>query len=130
LDKVTVRLNGNDVTAALHRDAATHTLMGLVSGLKMGENTLEVFGDSDRAKPDEKLMLKNYPITGPVFSGPQEQPFLCQTQDFKLPDDQPLGAPLDANCSVKTVVTYVYKSTTASPAPANGRGGAPALKPL
>jgi hypothetical protein len=123
-------LNGKDVTAPLHRVAAAHTVIGLVSGLKIGDNTLEVFSGASRAKAAETLMLKNHPISGPVFSGPQEQPFLCQTLDFRLPDGKPLGAPLDASCSVNTVVTYVYKSTTAASAPATGRGGTPGLTPL
>ena len=34
----------------------------------------------------------NFPITGPVFSGPQEKPFICSTENFKLPDGSTLGA--------------------------------------
>jgi len=132
LGQATVSLNGQDVTAMFHSDAATHALTGLVTGLKLGENTLEVFPDNKRpGHAAEQLRLKNYSITGPIFSGPQEQPFICETQDFKLPDGSPLGPPLDANCSVKTVVTYVYKST--APAPSTGRGARGSeinLKPL
>src|SRR5262249_55759049 len=61
-----------------------------------------------------------YPLTGPVFSGPWLQPFICQTDAFKLPDGTTLGPPLDANCSAKTVVQYVYRTT----------GGEPTFKPL
>jgi hypothetical protein len=130
LDKVIVTLNGRDVTGALHRDPVVHALTGLVTGLKIGENSLQVFSGTDQSQPAEKLTLKNHAISGPVFSGPQEQPFVCQTGDFKLPDGTSLGAPLDANCSVKTVVTYVYKST-APPRPApNGRPAAPAFTRL
>ena len=122
LDQATIRLNGQDVSAMFHSDPAAHTLRGLVTGLKAGENTLAVFPDNkERERPAEQLRLKNYPITGPIFSGPQEQPFLCQTQDFKLPDGSSLGLALDGNCSVKMVVTYVYKST--APAPSTGRSG-------
>jgi hypothetical protein len=130
LDQAMIQLNGQNVSAMFHSDAAAHALTGLVTGLKVGENTLAVFPDKKAARAAEELRLKNYPITGPIFSGPQEQPFLCETQNFKLPDGSSLGAPLDANCSVKTVVTYVYKSTT--PAPATVRAGRAAinLKPL
>ena len=132
LDQVTIRLNGQDVSAMFHSDAAAHALTGLVTGLKVGENTLAVFPDNKgRGPAAEELRLKNYPITGPIFSGPQGQPFLCETQDFKLPDGSSLGPSLDTNCSVKTVVTYVYKST--DPAPSTGRGGRGGginLKPL
>ena len=132
LDQATIRLNGQDVSAMFHSDAAAHALRGLVTGLKLGENTLAVFPDKKgRGPAAEELRLKNYPLTGPIFSGPQEQPFVCETPDFKLPDGTSLGPPLDANCSVKTVVTYVYKST--DPAPAAGRAGRSTginLKPL
>jgi hypothetical protein len=110
-----VKLNGQDVTASFHPDPASHALLGLVKGLKTGENFLEASGAT--------LTVTNHPITGPIFSGPQEQPFICETDKFKLPDGTLLGQPLDANCSAKTVVTYVYKTTAKTAAPA-------ALKPL
>jgi hypothetical protein len=122
LDRVAVMLNGHSVAADLHRDAVARTLTGLVSGLTIGDNSLEVFSGANHRQPAERLTLKNYPITGPVFSGPQEQPFLCQTQEFKLPDGKMLGAALDGHCSVKAVVIYVYKSTSAPPLSTNGRG--------
>jgi hypothetical protein len=130
LDKIGVMVNGRNVTSDLRRDPTARTLTGLVSGLKIGDNSLEVFSGANHSQPVEKLTLKNHPITGPVFSGPQERPFVCQTQEFKLPDGKMLGAPLDEQCSAKTVVTYVYKST-APAAPTTGRGaGAPAFLPL
>ena len=130
LNKAVIKLNGQDITAALHPASVGHALTGLVTGLKPGENTLEVFNGKQGARASQ-LTLKNYPITGPIISGAQEQPFVCQTQDFKLPDGSLLGPPTDANCSVKTVVTYVYKSTAPAPAPASGNGPAPLnLKPL
>ena len=115
----TIKLNGQDVTAAFDPDAATHAFIGLVAGLKLGENVLEVFNGQEQTIPASQLILKNYPITGPIISGAQEQPFICQTQDFVLPDGSLLGPPIDANCSVKTVVTYIYKST----APASAAAG-------
>ncbi len=128
LGKIIVKLNGQDVSHALHADPKAHTLTGLIAGLKLGENGLEVFSGPKRIA---QLTLKNYPTTGPIFSGPQEQPFFCQTQDFKLPDGTPLGLPLDSNCSVKTVVTYMYKSTSAPVStPKAAASAEPVLKPL
>jgi len=122
-DNAVVRLNGQDVSAALHADQSGHTLVGIVSGLRPGDNKLEVFNRSG-SKAAAEADLRNYPITGPIFSGPQEHPFVCQTQDFRMPDKTTLGAPLDDNCSVKTVVSYFYKSTEpAAPAEGRGRGG-------
>ena len=47
----------------------------------------------------------NHPITGPLFSGPQQQPFFCETTAFGL------GSATDAACSAPTQVTYQYRST-------------------
>ncbi len=121
LAQAVVKLNGTDVTASFKADAPEHSLTALVKGLKNGENRVDVSGGK---APVAHLALINHPITGPIFSGPQEQPFICSTDKFRLPDGTMLGAPLDANCSVKTVVSYVYKSTEPAAAAANGRGAA------
>lgn len=105
LDRVTVELNGADVTDAF-RPVGSRSLLGLVEGLQLGDNTLAVKPGSAR------LTLTNFPIAGPILSGPHEQPFICQTQSFNLPvTGGNLGLPLDANCSVVTRVDYLYRST-------------------
>src|SRR5207302_3746457 len=77
--------------------------IGLVGGLKLGANVLKAGGAS--------LTLTNHPISGPIFSGPHEMPFTCMTGKFTLPaSKETLGAPIDADCSVKTRVDYVYRS--------------------
>jgi Tannase-like family of unknown function (DUF6351) len=103
-----VLLNNQDVTAAFHSTGDPDTLTGLVTGLNLGQNVIRVVaGGATLAQ----LQLTNYSIKGPIISGPQIQPFICQTQTFKLPDGTFLGAPLDSDCSAPTVVTYVYMST-------------------
>lgn len=130
LDRAILKLNGQDVTSLLRPDVAEHTLIGLVSGLKLGPNSLEVFDGNSPASRVSQLTLTNYTITGPIFSGPQEEPFYCQTQDFRLPDGSSLGAPIDSKCTVKTVISYVYKSS-ALPASADPKvAAAAAIKPL
>ena len=103
-----VELNGADVSGAFRPGGKANSLVGLVTGLALGENRLTVEG---RGLPRESLDLTNYSIKGPIISGPQIEPFICQTQTFKLPDGTFLGSPLDADCSAPTVVTYVYLST-------------------
>src|SRR5207249_11744016 len=79
-----VKLNGRDITAAFHPDLVEHALIGLVAGLSLGQNRLEVFANSRSEEgPAEHLTITNHPITGPVFSGPQERPFRCSTELFK-----------------------------------------------
>jgi hypothetical protein len=77
-----------------------------VSGLTVGSTTIVV--TAGPRVPHASVEVTNYPITGPVFSGPWLQPFICQTDAFTLPDGSKLGPPLDANCSARTVVQYVY----------------------
>lgn len=107
--RVTTR--GRDITSAFRPGPTANTLRGLVTGLPVGTSTVEATAGSAHATLD----VTNYPITGPVISGPWQQPFVCQTNDFKLPDGTTLGAPIDENCSVRTVVQYIYKSTSAPP---------------
>jgi len=106
-----ITLNGRDVADAFRPGARPDTLVGLVSGLVLGKNTLRV-ESKGRGKSRESLELTNYSIKGPIVSGPYQQPFICQTQSFNLPAGLgTLGAPLDADCSVATRVDYVYIST-------------------
>ncbi|MDX1984783.1 MAG: DUF6351 family protein, partial [Bryobacteraceae bacterium] len=93
-DGMRVLLNGKDVTTAFQN------LTGRVEGLAIGRNRIEVSAGGNRAQ----LELTNHPITGPVFSGPHQVPFLCETEAAGL------GPPLDANCSAKTRVEYFYKA--------------------
>lgn len=125
-DSAAIKLNGRDITSSFRPDffrpdASSHALLGLVTGLKAGENNIEVSSDGRVAGT---LTVTNHPVTGPIFSGPQEHPFICDTDKFMLPDGTLLGPPLDANCSVRTVVTYVYKTAVSQ------TGEAGALMPL
>ena len=133
---LTIAAGARDVTADFGPGRAPHTLVGLVTGLAIGRNTITVTGPKGASA---SLEVTNYPITGPVFSGPWQQPFFCQTDAFTLPDGTKLGPPLDASCSARTVVQYVYRSRDAEPVPSGptpapaGAAAAtapPAFKPL
>ena len=101
---VKVTAAGRDVSSAFHLGRKLGTIMGVITGLPEGPSTIEATAGSARGS----LSVTNYPITGPVISGPRQQPFICQTEAFTLPDGSKLGPPLDADCSVRTVVQYVY----------------------
>jgi len=111
LSKVHVYVNGVDVTSAFHANATAGTLTGLVTGLQVGDNTVQATSEPGRNNTSAELHLTNYPITGPMISGPHLQPFICQTSTFKLPDGTTLGPSLDADCSAATKINYVYMST-------------------
>ncbi|MBS0455509.1 MAG: hypothetical protein JSS14_29765 [Proteobacteria bacterium] len=127
-DKLELWLNGEKLDATLAESAAG--LEGVIGGLKVGANTLEVRHRSGNGQPRDQIQLTNYPITGPMFTGPQQTPFVCTTNQGAV-NKQPLvdsvsspGYPVrDAqgnvlgysrNCSIDTFVGYQYRSTAGS----------------
>jgi Tannase-like family of unknown function (DUF6351) len=85
-------VTGGDVLVRVHGRTR------LVTGLHDGRNRLR-FGRA-------RLTVINHPITGPVFSGPHEQPFVCETETAGL------GAPLDDDCSIATRTRTTDDGTT------------------
>src|SRR5215467_6303465 len=124
LGSVRVELNGHNITGSFRTDAADRTLTGLVSGMRLGENELSVDAKGKgKGRADADITLTNWPVKGPIISGPQEFPFICTTQNFDVIRGGPvptggtplgplLGAPLDSDCSVATRVDYVYRNTS------------------
>ena len=85
------------------------SLRGLVDGLALGENEIvaRANGQGKGTPPGRSATLRvvNHPISGPLFSGPQQEPFFCETVQNGL------GPALDADCSAPTQVRYVYRTT-------------------
>jgi hypothetical protein len=97
-----VQANGRDVTSSFARQP-DGTFLGLIRGLRTGPNVLTAAGVSVR--------VTSHPLSGPVFSGPQQLPFYCETTAFGLaPATQPL-------CEAPTRVSYVYRTTAGAFAP-------------
>ena len=78
---VRVTVNGADATAAFRPDPDRHRLVGLVEGLARGSNDVAV--TMAGAAAGATLTLVNHPVEGPVFSGPHEQPFICETRGVR-----------------------------------------------
>jgi hypothetical protein len=93
--QVKVTLGGKDVTGdfAVRQDGHFE---GLVTGLAVGRNVLQARLRSGWAT---RITLVNHPIGGPVFSGPQLAPWICEP-----------GA-LDTKCDQAASFRYVYMST-------------------
>jgi hypothetical protein len=102
-----VTANAKDVSSAFTPGQQAGTFIGLVQGLALGANHIV----ANVGHLTTSVSVTNYPITGPVISGPWQQPFICQTEAFVLPDGSKLGKPLDENCSARTVVQYIYRPT-------------------
>ncbi len=79
--------NGVDVTDVMVPTNAT-TARGLVGGLPVGESVLSV-GLRNSKRNLASLQVSNYPIYGPVFAGPHQRPWICETVASGL------GAPQD-----------------------------------
>ena len=127
LADVIVELNGLDVTGAFGPDPeGNHQLEGVLTGLPLGESTLaaRVPGPA-RARPHRaKLALVNHPITGPMFSGPRQEVFLCSTEDDRA--RALLGPIIDQpTCSVETQVGFFYRSTEGTWKPFDPSGPRP-----
>ena len=105
-DTVTVRVDGRDVTAAF-RAVSEGVLEGIVTDLAVGLNHVAV-GTADGASV--ALELQNYPLAGPVLSGPHQAPFVCQTDEFELVSGETLGPSVDDDCSAVRRVDYAYRS--------------------
>ncbi|MBS0305872.1 MAG: hypothetical protein JSR43_10925 [Proteobacteria bacterium] len=118
--KLELWLNGRPVTAPLA--AVADGLEGVVSGLVDGRNVLQVRQRSVGVR--DTLLLTNHPVTGPIFTGPQQTPFVCTTSQFGLQPKVDSAAPpgyrvsdaggntigYSRDCSIDTFVTYLYRT--------------------
>ena len=64
------------------------SLRGLVDGLALGENEIVARangnGKGDPPGRSATLRVVNHPLSGPLFSGPQQKPFFCETVENGL----------------------------------------------
>jgi hypothetical protein len=98
LHKVEVTRNGEDVTSTF-ASGPDGSLVGLVDGLVDGDNQLTVRANGrGHGRPAAvTLTLVNHPSSGPIFSGPQQQPFVCATARATLDGRKLLGQPIADN---------------------------------
>jgi hypothetical protein len=94
---VAVTLNGQDVTGQF-APRPNGQFEGLLSGLVNGSNTVQASLPDGTATT---ATIVNHPIGGPIFSGPQVQPWVCQP-----------GA-TDPQCDAPTTYAFVYKDAVA-----------------
>jgi hypothetical protein len=101
---VTLTRNGEDVTGRFEMDD-DGVLVGLVDDLRDGDNRVRLVADHPtHGRRVAMLPVRNHPITGPVFSGPHQEPFICRTADAGL------GEPIDDHCSIETRSDWRYFS--------------------
>jgi hypothetical protein len=79
-------LNGVDVTSSLAPNGEFRE--GVVTGFNDGWNLLVLRANANPLSIRALLPVKSHPIGGPIFSGPQQQPFVCTT--FRAGLGQPI----------------------------------------
>lgn len=125
--QVQVLVNGIDQRSHFSLIPGTRTLTGVVNGLSLGNNILIVKAKGlGKGRPNPVIInLTNYPITGPIFSGPHQHPFVCTVQTSglgqPLVDNYETGTKVfdsvgnvigySRDCSVPTQVVFKYRST-------------------
>lgn len=119
--RVAILLDDRDVSSAFRVQGGD--LVAVLDGLTPGQHTLSA--SARRASPDS-LEITAYPETGPVFSGPQQEPFYCETTEFTTVTGESLGEPLDEDCSIATRIDYVYRTTGGTFQPLPDRNALPA----
>jgi len=105
LSDVTVALNGMDVTGVFLPDGTNHALVGFVAGLRDGDNVLTAATRRTKPSRHARLEVRNFPIYGPIFAGPHQTPWICETVASGL------GPSLDEHCTVPTRYDWFYRST-------------------
>ena len=82
-------------------------------GSKVGENVVTARAPNGEGA---RLTLVNHPVGGPVFAGPQVQPWICTIEE-----------PRDLQCNGATTFRFVYKSSVTGELPGL-RPGRPAVR--
>ncbi|WP_328996155.1 DUF6351 family protein [Kribbella sp. NBC_01245] len=98
--KVRVGVDGRDITAAF-AVRPDGRFAGLVTGLRVGASTVTARGPGGAVR----LTVTNHPVGGPVFAGPQVQPWFCATEQNGL------GPPQDAQCNAGPRYDLFYRSS-------------------
>lgn len=121
-EDVTITVNEADISDAFSPHPVRDSLTGLVGTLAEGHNVVEVIVDEESVATKR---LINHPDIGPIFSGPNQQPFACTVDEelgFPLivDNDEGRGVPVEENgevigysehCMVEDEVDYVYRTT-------------------
>jgi hypothetical protein len=112
---VQVTSDGRNVTSGFQMQS-DGSLLGLITGLQIGRNRLVASAHGQFASLD----VIDHSINGPVFSGKQQLPYVCETTSFGLASSSPPG------CFAPTVVSYVYKNTSGAFVPLANPASLPA----
>lgn len=104
--QVKLMRGSTDVTSVLSPSGTT-ALRGVVTGLPEGSTELRAVDAAGAVLAT--VTVKNGPITGPIFSGPHQRPWICETETSGLGP-----APATGPCQVASRTDWYYKNTAGS----------------
>ena len=106
-----VALNGTDVTGQFAQ-RVNGKFEALLTGLQLGANALKATAADGRGAT---LTITGHPQGGPVFAGPQIQPWACQASSK------------DVQCNQPATFTYTYRAVAGGPLQAYDPAKPPAV---
>src|SRR5688572_22777104 len=112
LSDVNVFLNDTEVTSSFRQDGSAHALVGLVSGFVDGQNSLFAHAQGSQPGFAVRTRVRNSPSYGPIFSGPHQRPWICETVASGLGP-----APASGPCVAPTRYDWFYRTTAGQFAP-------------
>lgn len=130
-----IRFRANGQPLSIRRAEQHSPLQVLLEGLSPGGNTVELINSDNQVLAS--LPVTNHPVSGPLFSGPQQYPFVCssvlewnvqplvdhdESWGFPVYDDAGNITGYSKDCSIEPFVEYHYMSTDGEykPWPADG----------
>ena len=125
-----VDVDGRDVTSAF-AVRPDQRVTGIITDLKNGPNVVT----ARVGRAGARLTITNHPIGGPIFSGPQVQPWVCATPTAQTATATSPATPAsglstevtDAQCNATAEYKLFYRTTgECTPPP---RTGTPCFKP-
>jgi Tannase-like family of unknown function (DUF6351) len=121
MQKVTLTLNGADVTSSFVADDSARTFRGVLEGMKDGENTFVADANGQgRGRPWASLTITNHVRGGPILLSAQTMPWVCATPSpvpasGNTPASNASGlstSAVDAQCNIATEYKLFYRTTT------------------
>lgn len=91
-EALVMQLNGDDVSATF-ATTADGRFIGLIEDLELGDNSFTASAGGETTP----ITLRNHPQGGPVFAGPQLQPWTCRNSDA-----------IDDQCNQPPVYSWFY----------------------
>jgi Tannase-like family of unknown function (DUF6351) len=110
-----VTIDSKDVSGAF-KTGTRGSFVGLVEGLKVGDNRLVAKGQGSEAS----VTLRNHAINATLFAGPQQTPFLCENENHGL------ASAKDETCAAPSTVKYFYRNKGGEWKPFDPKGARPA----